>query len=439
MRGFLVTTGSAWLSRLLLAGAQVYTIPLLVRMLHTEEYAAHVLLAALAPWFLLADLGLGTALQNYVARFFGTAGPSNQVTNRWMNRAAAICAGVAAVLLISSPLTAPLLFNNFSELPVADQPKLFSLAALLYICGTLGNVAYKAWYAMEEGWRANVATGLAGLATLSTIHLLPWFEPGHRLYAAICITVGPQAVIGMIAFLFCRFRPASASLPSESAAMAHAAGHEEAEIQGLVLWKTALNFLGFNLMAVMILNVDYLLIARLLTPEDIVMYGLITRIFGLFWMLYSTALQALWPICTRLLHAHEHGRAIVAVKRMLVSGLVGLVVFVAACVSGIEPIFRLLTAQKVAAPAVPLLLAFALYYAIRVWTDTFAMVLQSQNKLGAFYRSTPVQVLLSIGLQAALIPMYGLSGALLGLMGSYLLTVTWILPRHVRPLLKYPK
>lgn len=439
MQGFFVTTGSAWLSRLLLAGAQVYTIPILVRTLHTEEYAAHLLLAALAPWFLLADLGLGPALQNYVARFFGVTGPNHKVTNQWMDRAAAICSGVALILVTTSPITATLLFSNFSDLPVTDQPKFFSLAALLFICGTLGNVAYKVWYAMGLGWRANVATGLAGFVTLLAIHLLPSFSPEHRLYAAICITVGPQAILGIAAFLLCRFRSDSIKISPMLGALPIAVSHHDSEIHGITLWKIAFKFLGFNVMAAMVLTVDYLLIAQLMSPEDIVLYGLITRIFALFWMLYSTALQALWPICTRLMYAKEHGMAILAIKRIIVAGLSGLVVFFVVLVTSNEWIFKLLTAQKVAAPGLSLLLAFTCYYAIRVWTDTFAMFLQSQNKLKALYWATPAQVLLSISLQAVLIPMYGLSGALLGLMVAYLLTVSWVLPRSTLSLLKDPK
>jgi O-antigen/teichoic acid export membrane protein len=439
MQGFLVTTGSAWVSRLLLAGAQVYTIPILVRTLHTEEYAAHILLAALAPWFLLADLGLGPALQNYVARFFGVTGLNCKFTQQWMDRAAAICSGVALLLVTTSTLTATLLFSNFSELPITDQPKLFSLAALLYICGTLGNVAYKVWYAMGVGWRANIATGLAGIVTLSAIHLLPWFPPEHRLYAAICITVGPQAILGIVAFLLCRFRSDLIEISTLPSVLARATVHKESEKHGIALWKTALQFLGFNVMAAMVLNVDYLLIARLMSPEDIVLYGLITRIFGLFWMFYSTALQALWPICTRLLHAKEYGLTTSAIKRVLGAGFTGLALFFAALVISNETIFNLLTAQKVAAPDLSLLLAFTCYYAIRVWTDTFAMVLQSQNQLNALYWATPVQVLLSVGFQLVLIPNYGLMGALIGLIGSYLLTVSWVLPLNALPLLKFPK
>lgn len=429
MHTLLLTTGSAWASRLLLAAAQIYTIPILVQILHTEEYAAHVLLAALAPWFLLADLGLGSALQNYVAKFC-TSCEGHAAINRWLDRAVAICAGVVVLVLATSPFVSPLLFDSFDELPATVRPRLLSLAALLYICGTLGNVAYRAWYAMGTGWRANVATGLAGLITLAAIHSLQGVTPENRLYAAICITVGPQAVMGVIAFLLCRLRAVPASSSNEDIHSTNA------EVQGLKLWRTAATFLGFNVMAAMVLNVDYLLIARLMKPEDIVMYGLITRIFGLFWMLYSTALQALWPICTRLLHDHEHQQAGTAVKRMIGAGLAGLTFFVAGCAAGIEQIFDLLTGQKVAAPAISLLLAFAIYYAIRVWTDTFAMVLQSQNKLHALYRSTPMQVVVSVGLQFVLIPLYGLPGALMGLMGSYLLTVSWVLPRHAYQLLR---
>jgi O-antigen/teichoic acid export membrane protein len=59
------------------------------------------------------------------------------------------------------------------------------------------------------------------------------------------------------------------------------------------------------------------------------------------------------------------------------------------------------------------------------------MVLQSKSMLLPLWISTPIQALLSVLFQILLIPRLGLSGAILGVIGSFLLTASWILPVFV--------
>jgi hypothetical protein len=91
----------------------------------------------------------------------------------------------------------------------------------------------------------------------------------------------------------------------------------------------------------------------------------------------------------------------------------------------------LLSPREVILVPVPLIVLLGVYQAIRVWSDTFAMVLQSISDLRPLWRLVPVQALLSLLLQLALAPRYGLYGIVSALIGSFLLTVAWGLPLAV--------
>ena len=79
-----------------------------------------------------------------------------------------------------------------------------------------------------------------------------------------------------------------------------------------------------------------------------------------------------------------------------------------------------------------LILLLGLYQMVRVWSDTFAMVLQSMNALSHFWLWMPVQALLSIALQWLLAPAYGVYGVVFGLIVSFALTMVWVLPLALR-------
>src|SRR5882762_8031769 len=57
-----------WLSRLISMAIQLVTVPLLTRSMGYGDYAAYVVTISLMNWFVLADFGMGSALQNLVTK-----------------------------------------------------------------------------------------------------------------------------------------------------------------------------------------------------------------------------------------------------------------------------------------------------------------------------------------------------------------------------------
>ena len=62
-----IVTGSAWGSRIVIAALQLLSIRVLLEGLGAERYAVFLLTNALLSWYMLADMGVGISLQNYIS------------------------------------------------------------------------------------------------------------------------------------------------------------------------------------------------------------------------------------------------------------------------------------------------------------------------------------------------------------------------------------
>jgi hypothetical protein len=77
---------------------------------------------------------------------------------------------------------------------------------------------------------------------------------------------------------------------------------------------------------------------------------------------------------------------------------------------------------------ITVIILFGIYAVIRVWTDSYAVALQSQNQLKIFWIYVPIQAILSFFGMYFFSLHYGLNGILTGLILSFVLTASWILP-----------
>jgi Na+-driven multidrug efflux pump len=74
------------------------------------------------------------------------------------------------------------------------------------------------------------------------------------------------------------------------------------------------------------------------------------------------------------------------------------------------------------------LLLFGLYVSIRLYTDTYAMVLQATSHLKIMWKTVIIQAPISVVLQWYLAIDYGINGVLIGLVLSFVLSAALILP-----------
>ena len=416
----LLVAASAWASRIIMALVQLASVRILMNSLGLESYAIFALLTGLTGWFMLADLGIGVSVQNYISESRAKNQPYDDLIATSGMLAVLLLFVTVIALYFVSPYVAPLFLKNFPFLSEAEKTKLFFLTGSLSIGLGVGGIVYKVWYAEQRGYLSNIVPAAASIAGLVGLMLVRHAPVEDRLFLSLAAFIAPTAFFPFVALIVRQFR--------------RELKHSEKKFPGTTrqIMKRGFHFWFFSIMAAGVLQIDYIVMSQFLAPHDIAVYFISTRVFGLAFFLYSAVLFALWPIFTESIANREWNK----VRRYLTKYLSAGLAFMVGCT--VLLIWLMPVAVGILAPKeniiVPLglILMLGVYQMIRVWTDTFSMALQSMSDLRPFWIFVPIQAILSIGLQWVLAPVYGLYGIVLGLIASFVFTVIWALPLALR-------
>jgi O-antigen/teichoic acid export membrane protein len=414
----LAVAASAWASRAVTAVLQVVSVRVLIDSLGVEGYAVFAVFAGLLPWFMLSDLGIGFSLQNHIAELRARGRGYAHLVLASGAVGGALAVVLPVLTLAAAPVLGPFLLAQFGFLTPGQKAHLFLVAALLSLAMGVGSIAYRVWYGEQRGYLANLVPGIGSLLAFAAICGVARWAPRPVLAWQIAASLAPLALLPLAAF---------ASMVWKS--YRRAGGRAEGAVRPLL--SRAGGFWTFALLSAAVLQIDYIVLARTVPADQIVVYNICARIFGLAHFMYTAVLFALMPTLTECFGRGDLQAVRRHVARTVGFGLAFMLSALVVLVFAMQPLSDLLTGgERVAVPRTFIVLMGA-YFLMRVWTDTFASVLQSRSTLRPFMVYVPVQAALSVALQLLLAPRYGISGVVAGLLASFVLTVGWALPMHV--------
>ncbi len=409
-----LVAGGGWVGRIIQVLAQLLVVRILTDHVGIEGYGVFALLASVATWFTLSDLGVAISLQNYISERRTDGADVDTLMLSASLLAIAACGFVAMMILFAGPLLARFILGDFASLSPGHKVLVFYAMAFPGIGTALGGILYRIWFAHHRGYLSNLmpaagtVLGTLGVWLASRVQVepaLPW---------SVALFYAPMALLPVGGLAVTLVRLARHHRPS-------------IEIAGVVL-RRALRFWLFGVMAAAVLQVDFIIMAKVLSASDIVVYSIATRVFGLVFFVYNALLMAMWPMCSEAIAGGRWAE----VRRMIRKYVLLGGAFVLVCGIGIEVSKPLIVA--ILAPASRLTIPqsvvalLTLYYMLRVWTDTFSTVIQSTNRLGVFWIALPFQAAFSVTFQVLGARWLGLEGMILGLIVCFVLTTTWILP-----------
>lgn len=416
--GHFVVAGSAWGSRFISIFVQFYSIKILLNYLGTNGYALFSLIASFSAWFLLVDIGMSTNLQNKISERKAYGKAYFDLVKRTG------CFLIVAVTLfviflwIFGPYLSRILLVSFDFLSEQDKNNIFFISSLLFIGNGIGFFAYKIWYAEHKGWISNILPAISSICGLLFLILLrtEQFNIGHLIIVCLLSFYGPAAFLGVLSFL----KTFASSLNYKEKPLSHSI------LQDII--RPSMGFFSFSVMAALVLQVDYIIMSYTLTGKDIVIYNVLSKIFGLINFLYAALLQSVWPLCAEA--KYKDDKSIYNQIKVKYIGFGAILVFAISLFIYLarDLIILLLARDAGISFSFILIVLFAIYHMIRIWTDTYAMFLLSTGNMRFLYISVPCQALLSGVLQWYGSVLFGLPGIILGLIMSYILTVSWILP-----------
>ncbi len=414
-------TGSAWISRGVIALVQLFSIRILLEGLGGERYAAFILLNAFIAWYMLADMGVGASLQNHMSEERARGGDEGRYQVLGALVAAPLLALAIGLLYLLSPYLSNFLFKPFAFLGGPEKNKLFFVSGMLFLGLAIGSIAYRAWYAQHNGHLSNIVPAVGaviGFALVSVIMHQRWELQTKLIWGVVAFTC-PATLLALGAFVGqlmslskASWRPDTTVLPKFIA--------------------RSLKFWLLNLLATVTLNVDYIIISQYLSAHEIVVYGVTSRLFGFVAYFYTSLYSALWPHFTEAITTNDWKKVKVYVLNafnfsagIIVAFTLFLLVFMPSIADLLSP------REKLDVPLLFILL-LGTYHLLLTWSHGFSVVLQSMSDVRFLVVWGVAQALLSVLFQVLFVQLWGIYGITLGLIASFLLTAVWVIPNRVR-------
>lgn len=269
-------------------------VPLYIRFLGIEAYGLIGLFAVLQAWMVLLDLGMSPTLGREMARF--TAGGHTAQSVRNMLRSLELVVfGLAALVVLlvwSSSGWLAAHWLNASRLPLETVRSALSIMAFVVGLRFCEGIYRSALIGLEQQVWFNAANALLTTIRSGGAVLILMFV--SNTIEAFFAWQGAISALSLLIFALKLHR----SLP---------AAPERARFSADALrpvWGFARGMLGINLLAVLLTQVDKVLLSRLTSLEDFGYYTLAGAVAASLQLLIGPIVQAFYP---RLVALHEQG------------------------------------------------------------------------------------------------------------------------------------
>ncbi len=419
---YLVVAASSWGSRVVTTVLSLLTVRILLDTLGVEHYAAYAIAMALVGWFTLADFGTGQSLQNFISES-RTAGRNytDYITSTAVTTFVVILSVIVIFALVGQGMAESLL-RQFKFLTPNEKYAAFISTASIVMLSAWGSIVYRIWYAEHKGYLANVATTVASIVAFICIYTISRIDIENKFLLCLISTNLPLAILPAIA-LATRLWNSPKTFTD----------YRKTTIQILTRGS---RFCAFNVIAACVFQIDVLILSQFAPPDQIVVYSIGLKLFTVAGFLYSALLQAFWPVCAEALATGNWSVMQDFKNKFLIWGGFGIVAFTFSLVFWKSQIGWLFSSQGLISIDARFLMLMGILYLIRLWTDFFAIVLQSVNDMNVLMMGAVGQAIVGAMLQFALVPRFGIHGTAIALCLSWVLTVSWILPLRVKHIQK---
>lgn len=405
-----------WIAKIFTVVFSLINTRLLLDLLGVNGFALYSIIFSLIGWLSLLNFAIPSAVQNTISKFRIEQKDLTELFQTILFVVLAIIAFSIPLVIFISNLTYNSLFVNYTN--ILDVKYLIIMLFLLSLSG-LSEIFNKILFALHQGYWANMYPAFLSIIGFVILYLLQtkdinnvnivlttFFLPYLLIFAIACIQS-----IGLIKPKF----------------------HKNIF---LIVFSLMKNFFLFAVLAAFVLKVDYIIMAIVLKANEIATYNLDMRVFNLVLFMYGTVLAALWPVSSDLFHQKKFKLIKKSIHNNLLFGFLMTILLSSFIIVFKEPIFSLISGKDSLTISVTTGILTAFYILLRIWTDSYATILQSMNEVKVLIYVVPFQAFVSITAQYFFGMKYGVNGIIMGLCLSFLLTVAWVLPLKFYKLIK---
>lgn len=260
-------------------------VPLYIQYLGMEAYGLIGLFAVMQAWLSLLDMGMTPTLNREMARF--SAGEhSPQSIHDLLRSLEIICACLALIIALSVWVASDYLASDWlkaDKLPSTVVAQAISVMALVVALrfiegiyrGSLFGLQRQVWY---NGVNAVIATLRNGGAVIVLASISPSIKAFFYWQAVVSLLS-----IGIFAMGVHRVLPRPPSRPRFS------------RLAIADIWKFASGMMAVTFLAILLTQVDKMLLSRLLPLESFGYYTLATSVAGMLYMIIGPVTTAFYP------------------------------------------------------------------------------------------------------------------------------------------------
>lgn len=399
---------AGWVARVLIIVLSLVNSRLLIELVGVDGLAVQSILISLTTWFALLNLGIPSAVQNLISRY-RTEGKDYE---RFKQTA-------SSVLLVIFIVFLPLVVGigvAVKHLVLSRYPDVATVTVVLFCLGLfvagLSLLFNQTLYAEQRGHWPNVYPALNALCVTALLIVFQSLSI-HNINLTLLAFVFANLVVAVLGTLQAKvFR--MWCLDTEIIAE---------------IWHDCRGFALFAILAAGVLGIDYLIMSRILSAQDIAVYNICQRVFMALFSVHAIILTSAWSGVSETLFAKQWGLARKRISNLLLIGGGMVVVLGGIVIMFMGKVAEIISNGKISTVPTTLTSLFLVYMLLRIWSDTYAMALLSFNETGVLNRYVPFQAAISIVAQVLLGRMFGSIGIMIGLIVSFLATAVWILPR----------
>ncbi len=418
---YLLIASANWLSKGITALLNLFSVGILSSSLSEQDYTLFIVLTGLQSWFILSDFGIGSSIQNFISESRAT----NKSEKEFIATGNTLLLGLALtfflLIVLASYFMAPAYLNAFHQYTDSEKINLFILGASLLLFTNTFEVVYKFFYAQGRGHNAIFIYTIGRVLSFVGIWILYKWQLTTSITTFIIVYQMPIVIMPFFSFLtFVKKHNLSLNIKLSDTYVK--------------ILKRGIGFWVFTFMMYIPFQFDYYLIATYLPNEDVIIYNLFKRIFEIGTFIYGAVLVSLWPVCTELLVKKEWEGMISKIKKIILGGLAFISLFILGLFLFSDLIISTLLKDLQIQVQWGFILFFGFYFILRVWIDTFTMVLQSINKFKILWINFSIIALFSVILEIILVKPFGLYGIVAALIIPLLLSAVWQLPLYLKSL-----
>ncbi|MFM1896558.1 MAG: hypothetical protein RLZZ385_1632 [Pseudomonadota bacterium] len=269
-------------------------IPLYIHYLGIEAYGLIGVFAVLSTWLGLLDLGMMPTLNREMARYQGVPG-GGEVLRDLLRSFELMAVGLACGVMAAMVLGADWLAGEWlrtETVSVATAANAFAIMGFIVAVRLVEGIYRSSVIGMQRQVALNgviIATstlrGIGGVAILALV---------SASLEAFFLWQGVIACLSLVALALLTYR----SLPSAG----RGGRFSLTSLQGV--WRFAGGVLGINLLAMLLTQVDKVLLSKLLSLSDFGYFSVATTVAGALYLLITPIAQAWYP---RLCELHAAG------------------------------------------------------------------------------------------------------------------------------------